>query len=144
MDEKKTWDDEDAPASSVRPVSSTVRPVSPSVRPVSPSVRPSSSGTGAIAIGTMRASQSTMTITVSIAVGPSLRAISADGWYATITRLDGAVLHEGPLDASGSLEALVAVPPGTPNVKVLIESSTKYKDAIVSVGDDGVAAHTFS
>ncbi len=137
VEEKKTWedgDDEPAPDSSIRP---TAPPPSRATPP------PSSKSS--VAIGTIRpVVQSTMSVTVAFSVSPALMvAGGAGGWYLTVTRIDGVVLFEGFLDELGTLDVLVTIPCGTRAIKALLESATKYKDAIVTIGDDGTASHTF-
>jgi hypothetical protein len=139
VEEKKDWDDgeiEPAPDSSVRPTAPP--PPSSHATPV-PSSKPS------VQIGSIRPiAQSTMSVTVAFSVSPALMAAAGtDGWYLTVTRMDGAVLFEGFLDELGTLDVLVSIPCGTKALKALLESATKYKDAIVAVGDDCTAAHTF-
>lgn len=147
VEEKKEWDDGDvepAPDSSVRPTappppSSRATPVPSSRATPVPSSKPS------VTIGSIRpVAQSTMSVTVAFAVSPALMAAAGtDGWYLTVTRMDGAVLFEGFLDELGTLDVLVTIPCGTRSLKALLESATKYKDTIVAVGDDCTASHTF-
>jgi len=134
VEEKKHWDDDEEPAPD-----SSVRPTQPPT-----SAPPTPRSAGSVKIGSIRP-QSSMSVTVSIAVSPELMvAAGAGGWYVTIARVDGPLLFEGALDDLGVLEALVMVPCGARAVKVLIESATKYKDAIVAVSDEGIASHTFA
>jgi hypothetical protein len=131
----KAWDEDDdlAPDSTVRPTGERPEAIAITL------------GSSARAIGTIRPTARTIRVTVSVALSPLLLGqCGPGGWYVTLQRMDGGVLHEGPLDELGFIDATVTVPQGTRAVKVHIESATKYKDAIIAVRDDGFAEHTFA
>lgn len=130
VDEKAPWDDDEpAPDSSVRP---TVPPNTPRRESVK--------------IGSFRPREvSTVSVTVSIGVSPALMASAGkSGWYLTLSRMSGEILFEGALDEMGTIDALVAVPCGTQQIKALIESATKYKEAVVLLHESGYTAHAFA
>jgi hypothetical protein len=127
-DKREDGDDaeEAAPDSSVRP---TMPPPS----------------RGGVAIGSIRGqAQSTMSVTLSVSVSPGLMASGGEGgWYLTVARTDGPLLFEGFLDELGTLDVVVTIPCGTRAIKALLESATTYRDAVVAVGDNSRAEHTF-
>lgn len=141
------WDEfEPAPDSSVR----MVTPPPPAARSSAPpstttSSSPPRSSRPSVQIGSIRPiAQSSMSLTISFAVSSALMAQVAPGdWYLTVSRTDGAVLFEGALDEMGSLDVLVSVPCGTRTVKALLESSTKYRHAVVALVEGGTTTHTF-
>jgi hypothetical protein len=126
VEEKNEWDDgEDIPDSAVRPT-----------------VPPSRS----IAIASVRASSSVPPPLVPIRLfltAPAALTGSVVA-YVTLTRSDGAVLHEGFLDDHGRLDVLLDVPAGTKMIKALLEAGTKYRNADVVLDSDGATDFTFT
>jgi hypothetical protein len=60
--------------------------------------------------------------------------------YLTVTGAEGKVLFEGDLGVDGSVTIEVMVPEATTHVHALLEAGTKYRNANIELGKDGVTA----
>ncbi len=124
-EEKLAWDDDDGvPDSAIRPT------VPPRGVPIA-SVRASSSVPPPLV-------QARLYLTAPSALTGSVPA------YVTLSRIDGAVLHEGFLDDQGRLDLILDVPVGTRQIKALLEAGTKYRNADIALDAGGVTDFTFT
>jgi hypothetical protein len=66
----------------------------------------------------------------------------ANGWV-TVMLTSGEVLYEGDMEGT-LIELRVPVPAGNTQLKLLVEAGSKYRNAVVTLGAEGLTEYTFA
>lgn len=81
-------------------------------------------------------------VEIALTVSPALLA-GCDEAFVTLTLADGKVVHEGNCNAEGQLTVTVVIPGGDSELRALLDTGSKYKNARIKLSDVGITEYVF-
>ncbi len=110
-------------------------------RPSTPIARVSISRMSAVVVESMPPA-GTRRVQIALTVSPSLLG-GCDEAFVTLTLADGKVVHEGTCNAQGQLTVSVVVPGSEDELRALLDTGSKYKNARIKLAETGITEYLF-